>query len=86
MLSFLALIISIVALVFSYLAYTKSGGNAEELKAKVEDLGISTEGLRQKTADTLNKVEKMVRGDKAEREGASSQEAPPAGEDSAEPK
>lgn len=59
----LALIISIIALILSYLAYTRSGGSTEELKTKVEDLGISTENLREKTADALNRLEKMMRGE-----------------------
>jgi hypothetical protein len=58
----LALIISIIALILSYLAYTRSGGSTEELKTKVEDLGISTENFREKTADALNRLEKMMRG------------------------
>ena len=59
----LALIISIIALVFSYLSYRKSGGSIDELKQKVEDLGITTETLRTTTADILNTLEKKVRGD-----------------------
>ena len=59
----LALIISIIALILSYLAYTGSGGSTEELKTKVEDLGISTETLREKTANALNRLEKMIRGE-----------------------
>jgi hypothetical protein len=59
----LALIISIIALILSYLAYTRSGGSTVELKTKVEDLGISTENFREKTADALNRLEKMIRGE-----------------------
>lgn len=62
----LALIISIIALILSYLAYTGSGGSTEELKTKVGDLGISTETLREKTADALNRLEKMIRGENKE--------------------
>jgi len=58
-----ALIIALVALVFSYLAYRKSGGSVDELKQKVEDLGLTTETLRTKTADILNSLEKKVRGE-----------------------
>ena len=59
----LSLIVSIIALVLAYLAYTKSGGSTEELRNKVEDLGISTENLRTKTADALNRLEKSIRGE-----------------------
>ena len=59
----LSLIFSIIALVLSYLAYRKSGGSTDELKSKVEDLGITTENLRSKTADALNRLEKTLRGE-----------------------
>ncbi len=57
----LAFVISIVALVFAYLAYQRSGGTSE-LKTKVEQLGITTDTLREKLADTLSRMEKAVRG------------------------
>ncbi len=59
----LALILSIIALIFAYLAYTRSGGSTDELKEKVEDLGITTEKLRKKTADALGRLERTVRGE-----------------------
>jgi hypothetical protein len=62
----LALIISIIALIFAYLAFKKSGGTADELKSKVEGIGISTENLRKKTADTLSRLEKIIRRDDSE--------------------
>jgi hypothetical protein len=58
----LALLISIIALILSYLAYTRCGGSKDELRAKIDDLGITTENLRKKTADALNRLEKSVRG------------------------
>ena len=58
----LSLIISIIALVIAYLAYTKSGGSVEEMKRKVEDLGLTTESLRSKMADALENLEKKIRG------------------------
>ncbi len=57
----LAFIISIVALVLAYLAYRQSGG-AADLQAKVEQLGITTDTLRDRLADVLNRMEKAVRG------------------------
>jgi len=65
----LSLIISIVALIFAYLAYQKSGGSADELKQKVEDIGLTTESLRNKTADILERLEKRVRGEDKKAEG-----------------
>jgi len=64
----LSLIISICALVIAYLAYSKSGGSTEDLKRKVEELGMSTETLRSKMADALDNLEKKVRGDEKKSE------------------
>jgi len=61
--SVLALIISIIALIFAYKAYQHSGGTADELKTKIDDLGISTENLRKKSADAVNRFEKILRGE-----------------------
>jgi len=66
--SILALIISIIALFFAYKAYQLSGGTAEELKTKIDDLGISTENLRKKSADAVNRFEKILRGGKKKEE------------------
>ncbi|MCP4715617.1 MAG: hypothetical protein GY868_10915 [Deltaproteobacteria bacterium] len=73
----LALLISIAALVLAYMAYQRSGGSADELKEKVDDLGISTENLRSKTADALNRLEKTIRGDKVDLETEPRQAAEP---------
>ncbi len=64
----LSLIISIIALLCAYVAYTKSGGSVEELKRKVEDLGLSTETLRSRMANILENVEKKVRGEEKKQE------------------
>lgn len=62
----LALIVAIIALIFSYLAYQRSGGSTEELRRKVDDLGFASEKWREKTADALNRLEKSVRGRKTD--------------------
>ena len=72
--SVLALIISIIALIFAYKAYQLSGGTADELKTKIDDLGISTENLRQKSADAVNRFEKILRGEKKEAEKSEEEE------------
>jgi hypothetical protein len=71
----LAFVISIVALVLSYLAYRQSGG-AEELKAKVDQLGITTDSLREKLADSLGRLEKAVRGVQAKPSTPEDQQPP----------
>ncbi|MBN2108302.1 MAG: hypothetical protein JW832_12830 [Deltaproteobacteria bacterium] len=64
-----ALCISIIALVVAYLSYTKSGGSTDDLKRKVEELHLTTEGLRSKLADALEKAEKKIRGEEKKPEG-----------------
>lgn len=59
----LALFISLAALICAGLAYRKSGGSLDELKPKVEDIGLATESLRKKTADMLEGLEKRIRGE-----------------------
>jgi hypothetical protein len=60
MISGLSFIISIVALVLAYLAFQRSGGDLE-LKSKVEQLGITTDTMRDKLADVFSRMEKAVR-------------------------
>jgi len=64
---------SIVALIVSILAYQRTGGTAElkkkiqstvppeELKKHVERLEVMTDTLREKTADALERLEKVIR-------------------------
>ncbi len=64
---------SIVALIVSILAYQRTGGTAEirkrlqsavppeDLKKQVERLEVMTETLREKTADALERLEKVIR-------------------------
>jgi len=63
MMVFLALVIAIIALILAYKAYTRSGGNIDEMRASINELGISTEKVRKMTADALSKMEKSVRGE-----------------------
>ena len=62
---FIALLISIIALILAYKAYTRSGGNIEEMRSSIHELGLSTEKIRKMTADALSKVEKSVRGNES---------------------
>jgi hypothetical protein len=77
----LALLLSIIALIVAYLAYRQSGGTTE-LQSKVEDLGITTESLRDKTADAIGRIERIVRGEAAKSETSQedTQEASPKAE------
>jgi hypothetical protein len=59
---FIAIVIAIVALILAYKAYTRSGGNIDEMRDSINELGLSTEKVRKMAADALAKVEKTVRG------------------------
>lgn len=63
MMNTVSLLISIVALIVACLAYQRSGGSIDEMKQKIDDLGLTTESLRAKTADLLNTIEKKLRGE-----------------------
>ena len=73
--NYVSLFISIAALIVACIAYQRSGGSIEEMKNKIEELGITTESLRAKTADLLNAVEKKLRGD--DKPSAGSPSEPP---------
>jgi hypothetical protein len=59
---FIAIVIAIIALILAYKAYTRSGGNLDEMRSSIHELGLSTEKVRQMTADALSKMEKSLRG------------------------
>jgi len=62
--AFLALIVAIIALVFSLLAYERAGRTAEEdiaaLKTRIIELKKGEDELRQKLAGTLEKVAEKI--------------------------
>jgi len=69
----ITLLIAVVALIISILAYQRTGGAADlkrqvesstpygDLKKQVESLGTLTDSLREKTADALDRLEKVIR-------------------------
>jgi len=59
---FLTLLIAIIALILAYKAYTRSGGSIDEMRSSIHELGISTEKIRQMTADALSKMGESLRG------------------------
>jgi hypothetical protein len=71
--NYVALFISIAALIVACIAYQRSGGSLDEMKNKIEELGITTESLRAKTADLLNTIEKKLRGEDKPSNGSSSE-------------
>jgi hypothetical protein len=69
----ITLLIAVVALIISILAYQRTGGTAEikrqlesttssvDLKKQIEALVSMTDALREKTADALDRLEKTIR-------------------------
>jgi hypothetical protein len=69
----ITLLIAVVALIISILAYQRTGGASDlkrqvesstsygDLKKQVESLGTLTDSLREKTADALDRLEKVIR-------------------------
>jgi hypothetical protein len=69
----ITLLIAVVALVLSILAYQRTGGPAElkrqidsssssaDLRKEMEALAAMTDSLREKTADALDRLEKAIR-------------------------
>jgi cell division protein FtsL len=69
----ITLLIAVVALVLSILAYQRTGGTADlkrqidsttpsgDLKKQVEALSAIVDSLRDKTADALDRLEKTIR-------------------------
>jgi len=69
----ITLLIAVVALIISILAYQRTGGTTElkrqieasvsspDLKKQVDALMAMTDSLREKTADALDRLEKVIR-------------------------
>lgn len=53
----LALLVSIVALIFSIIAFNRSGGEAD-LKAQIKDLQGRLKVMKKETSETVDKVRK----------------------------
>jgi hypothetical protein len=69
----ITLLIAVVALIIAILAYQRTGGTAElkrqlesktssvDLKKQMDTLVAMTDSLREKTADALDRLEKVIR-------------------------
>ncbi len=68
----LALIIAVVALILAFVAIQRTGGLGDirrqiealrgDIRQQVDALGPTTETMREKTADALDRLEQLVRG------------------------
>ncbi|MFQ5830174.1 MAG: hypothetical protein ACE5JD_13610 [Candidatus Methylomirabilia bacterium] len=71
------LIIAVVALVIAVLAFVRSGG-AQDVRTRVDVLSSKTETARDRTANALDRLERLIRGrekpesEKEEESGGSS--------------
>jgi len=65
-LAFLALLISIAALVLATMAYQRTGAELK-LQERVESLQQGLEDARRETANALGQLEKLVRGSQEKR-------------------
>ena len=57
----LTLLIAVVALVIAVAAFARTGG-IQEVRHQVETIGAKTESARDKTADALDRLERLIRG------------------------
>ena len=57
----LTLLIAVIALVIAAIAFQRTGG-ITELKRQIDAVSSKTEGVRDRTADVLERLEKAVRG------------------------
>jgi len=57
----LSLIIAVIALLIAIAAFMRTGG-VSEMKRQVQALSSTTDSVRDRTADALNRLEQLVRG------------------------
>ena len=88
-----ALIISIIALIISIVAYQKAGGRAGDLKKHTETLTYvgetvakATDSLRDKTADLLDRMEAVVIGTEETKEKPKAEKKQESGESKEKPR
>ena len=60
---FITFVIAVAALLIAGIAFQRTGG-IEELKRQVETSKFKTDGMRDRTADVLDRLERIVRGKK----------------------
>ena len=59
----LTLLIAVVALVIAVAAFARTGG-IQEVRRQVETISTKTESARDKTADALDRLARLIRGRK----------------------
>ncbi len=71
----LALILSIVALTLAAMAFSRSGG-MRDVRRQLDTLSAKAGGARELAADTIDKLEDMVRGGEKPTSGEESSHRP----------
>jgi len=74
---FITFVIAVVALLIAGIAFQRTGG-LEELKRQVEASKFKTDGMRDRTADILDRFERVVRGKKKSVTAGKSKSSPSA--------
>lgn len=75
----LTLIIALIALVVAVAAFVRTGG-IRELRGQVQAMSSTTDSVRDRTADALNRLEQLIRGkERGKPEGESGPSTPPEG-------
>lgn len=57
----LTFLIAVLALIVAVMAYARTGG-IQDLRRRVDSLDSAAEGVREKTADVLSRMERLIRG------------------------
>lgn len=68
----LSLIIAVIAIAIAVAAFMRTGG-VRELKHQVQTLSSTTDSVRDRTADALNRLEQLVRGKERPKPGEPSE-------------
>ena len=71
----LTLLIAVAALVIAVAAYTQTGG-IQDLRRQVDSLSSASESVREKTADALARLERLIRGRERSGEKTDDREPP----------
>jgi len=71
----LTLLIAVAALVIAVAAYTRTGG-IQDLRRQVDSLSSASESVREKTADALARLERLIRGRERSGEKTDDREPP----------
>lgn len=61
LLDVLTFLIAVAALIIAIAAYARTGG-MRDLRRQVDSITSTTEGMREKTADVLSRMERLIRG------------------------